>query len=182
MKKILVLVSLIFLILGPVGSAYAIPYTDSFHPERYMKIFDVVYWTFDIADENDPNSFHPDTQDITSASIALNLSDDSGRWDFCELAYLNVGTNHFAWEVESGEVSFEIASLVELNKDGTVQASLRALWGDFYFNSAVLTAEGTDPDSGAGTAPVPECATIFLLGTGLVGLAAITRRKLNFTN
>lgn len=136
---------------------------------------DVVTWTFDITDDG----FDPLTQDVTSASIRLNLSDDSG-WDFWEFATLNIGTNHFSWEVGDGDAAFRLASLMTLSDTGRVEASLSAVWGDFYFNSATLTAEGTlATGETPPPAPVPECASIFLLGAGLVGLTAVTRRKLN---
>ena len=46
--------------------------------------------------------------------------------------------------------------------------------GDFYFDYAKLTAYGCDN----GAAPVPEPATMLLLGTGLVGIAGYGRKKL----
>jgi len=184
MKKFLMLASLFLLILSTAGSVYAIPYTDFFDANRNMKMFDVVSWTFDITDGLD--GFDPEHQDITSASIQLSLSDDGDsdrKWYFQEAAYLNIGSNHFIWEVDTGDITFEMSSLVTLNKYGIVNATLAALWGDFYFDSALLTAEGTVPDGGAGTtAPVPECATIFLLGAGLISLATVTRRKLKLNN
>ncbi len=109
---------------------------------------------------------------MTSASVELNLQDDGG-WDLWEYADLNVGTNSFSWEVDTGGISFTITSLMTLSALGTIDCTLVADAGDFYFNSATLTAEGTDPS----TAPVPEPSTILLMGSGLLGLVGYSRKR-----
>ena len=87
MKKFLILFSVFLLGFGGASTAHAISYTDVYDAEdRYMRgsLFggdDVAKWTFDITDDE----FNPDTQDVTSASIKLNLTDDGG-WDFWESA------------------------------------------------------------------------------------------------
>lgn len=46
------------------------------------------------------------------------------------------------------------------------------------FTSHLTIGCGNDDLMGSGTAPVPEPATIILMGTGLLGIAGIGRKKL----
>jgi len=183
MKKTLLFLCVVLMVFGMTGSASAISYSysDTYSANStYMAGHlgysndDTIGWTFDITDDG----FNPDTQDITSASVLLNFTDDSSSrlLDRQEFATLDLGTNSFRWEVDTGDVSFTIRSLMTLSDDGTVDATLTATKGDFYFNSATLNAEGTEP--GSGSAPVPEPSTTILMGLGLLGLMGYGRKKL----
>jgi len=173
MKKFLMFLYAMMLVFGMVGTTSAIPYTDTYDADNYYMDprggNSSVSWTFDITDDG----FNPVTQDVTSASVALNFQDDSWR-DWYEIANLDVGSNSFFWEVDTGDVSFAITSLMTLSDTGTVNATLTARLGDFYFNGATLTAEGTGP---AASSPVPEPTTILLMGTGLLGLVYSRKRS-----
>jgi hypothetical protein len=183
MNKYYILFSVFLLFFGTASSVCAIPYTDIYDAEHtYMSgsllgwvtgANSSVSWTFDITDDG----FDPDTQDITSAMVTLNLQDDSG-FDFWEFSELNVGSNYFYWEVDTGDAIFGINSLMSLSDTGTVVASLTAILGDFYFNSAELEAEGTIAGEQPSSTPVPEPTVLLLFGTGLVGLCFFTRRRL----
>jgi len=174
MKKLLVNFCTILLVLGVAGAANAIPYTDFYDAEKFsMNPFDSVFWTFDITNDG----FNPETQDVTSASVKLNLSDDKrDRFPWVEVAVLGVGTNVFGWEVDSGNVSFALTSLMTLSDTGHIDAALICLWGDFIFNSSTLNAVGTEPVA-AVAAHAAEPASMFLFGTGLIGIAVIVRKK-----
>ncbi len=176
------------LVFGMVGTASAISYTytddyDAGHllmKGRLLGYDDSVSWKFNIADK-DSGFFNPTKQDVTSAQISLSLQDDTGCFDFWEFANLGVGDNSFNWEVNTGDVSFTIASLMTLSDSGTVEATLTATLGDFYFRHATLTAQGTDPGSDIDTSavPVPEPSTMLLMGTGILGLVAYGRKRFN---
>ena len=177
MKKFLLFFCAVMLIFGMAGTASAIPYTDTYdvgNPSMRSHLLspdDSVSWTFDITNDG----FNPLTQDVTSASISLNFRDDSGSWwDGGEIADLDVGDNYFYWGVDTGDISFAITSLMTLSSSGTIDCTLTAEIGDFYFNNATLSAEGTEPVP----APVPEPSTILLMGAGLLGLAGYNRKRL----
>jgi len=172
MKKFLVIYCVILFVFGVAGAASALPYTDFYNAGHfYVDPYGAnrsVSWTFDITDDG----FDPATQDVTSALVTLNLSDDS--WDWWEIATIDVGTNRFHWEVDSGDVRFTINSLITLSEYGTVDATLRSRMGDYYFNTAELYAEDTEL---VPTAHTSEPATMFMFGTGLIGVAFIARKK-----
>lgn len=110
--------------------------------------------------------------DIITGSIALTLRDDERdsilpwTWEFA-FGYGEDG-NWGIGEVDSGIYSFDLA--VTSLTDGEYKVKLKSLGGDFYLDKSELTIEYS-------AAPVPEPATLILLGAGLLGLAAWGRKS-----
>ncbi len=176
MKKFIILFYSILLVFGLVGMVGAITYTDYYSQNVRLSGFgDSIEWVFNITKDG----FNPVSQDVTSASITLHLADDS-NCDFWEFANLNIGNNNFFWEVDTGSTSFSVSSLISLSETGKVAARLTSIVGDFWFKRADLHAEGTG--SNVVSTPVPEPGTMLTLGFVLLGLVAVSRKRLKERN
>jgi hypothetical protein len=140
-------------------SANLMKFTDEFDAgHTKMNWLDEIAWEFDLKEDG----FDPQSMEVLNASIELEVEDDNNDlWFFSgEWAGLFVGESEtFVWEVDSDSYKFEISCLLTLNEEGILSASLVSLVGDFYFNSAALTAIAT-----------PEPNTISMICFGLIGL------------
>ncbi len=170
MKKFLFAMTFVF---GVAGAANAgVIHTDTYTNADADTIMsgslfgakDSVSWQFNILDDG----YNPANEEITSATVSLNLADDGGFFDWFEFATLDVGTNVFFWEVDTGTSTFSIDSLMVLSSTGMLDVTLTAISGDFYFNSATLMATAES---------VSGPATLALLGLGLLSLGAARRRR-----
>jgi len=158
-----------------VASAAATTYTDVydaggvFLQSNFWGPNDSNSWVFDITDDG----FDPSLESITSATVSLDLRDDTGfkkyKADFFwEWARLSAGgTVIDVWEVDTGTEVVTLTSFTELNTSGTLSMTLEAKLGDFYFDQATLNADAVS------VIPVP--AAVWLFGSGLIGLAGFAR-------
>ena len=138
----------------------------NFMVEPINNIGDCVEWTHHL-------DFVPPLSEISSATLTLALVDDEVN-DGIETGYLLTESGFWTdWDVATDEYSFNID--VAFLTDGEFKVLLSSLKGDFYVNSSTLTINYESTNQAA---PVPEPATVLLMGVGLAGIAAIQRKRI----
>jgi len=164
---------LLVVIFGIYNNANAIPYTweDSIAANVFFSHLGQTHtFTHYITD----NGFVAGEDNVSSAELNLALSDDGN--DSFELLWIHLPGPDALVEVNYTNVvlGLSLQGIAMLNAQGRLTVTLIDLFGDFNFNGSTLIAYG---EKNSGANPVPEPATIFLMGSGLLGVGIVLRKK-----
>jgi hypothetical protein len=120
--------------------------------------------------------YQPGVDTLYKYRIDVYLYDDadkSGGAGYIETVGLSNKLTLFTLGTNPVALKSDAQFLPLLKDDGHLDLILKIMCGDFYFDRAVISALGCEN----GPAPVPEPATMLLLGSGLVGLAGYGRKR-----
>jgi hypothetical protein len=180
MKKINILFLLFLAIFGISSIASAVPmtWTDDidFNPDVYVSWYSGYSYSHDITDDGFEPYIDGGDDYVTSYMLTVSLYDDGGRWDCGELAVIDqpglLGDGLYNFNFVSQQFGWSLAGALQLDLTGELMVLIYSATGDFFIDSSSLVVYGDD-----GTAPVPEPATMLLLGTGLLGFGVSRRKK-----
>ena len=113
--------------------------------------------------------------DLISASLTITTKDDGDRAFEYGFVYTDDPLSHAKGLSIGGTQVFDL-DISQIADDGTLDVTIIAFLGDFYVTKSVLSLTYEDRRQ-QDSAPVPEPGTLMLLGSGLIGLATMLRKK-----
>jgi hypothetical protein len=173
--KYILFLSIFFIFTG-VANAVPIPttWTDTIDANRWISAGST--FTFDLSgnladNEVTPTPYTPGLDDIFSARLEIDLLGfGSGRINIDALQT----RSYYVLFFNDLNVSLNCLVVNELSETGLLHVTFDRACGWQWLDSMTLTARGNENSP----APVPEPATMLLLGSGAIGLAFYGRRRM----
>lgn len=182
LKIILCALTFVFCVSG-LASALPTTWTDTvdWNPDKYVGPKTGFGYTHDITDgANGFDSYwmgNGGNDIISSYSLLIALFDDVDTREEKEIAFINqpglLADGFYNFNYTDNEFGWSLRGLIKLNATGKLNVIIKSKTGDFYIDYSKLVARGDNGES----APIPEPATMILLGTGIMGFAAASRKK-----